>query len=273
MAGTRTSTCETDGSSPQAIQYMDLAHASATMRAYQSGFRQFKKWCELNGHEFLPPTEQTVGNYLAIHADQYSLATLNLRISAIQYHCHEAGAGLNLWHPSIRRVLRGIQMSKKEPQKHAAAFTPEDINALVSAAGGDLGGKRDRALILVGFAGAFRRSELVGIDVEHAKEAPDGMVVFVPRSKTDQGGHGAVVEIGYGSNPETCPVLALRGWLAAWGSRSVRCSGRWISGATCARTDFPTMACGRSSCVSAKRPTSSCQRVITCQRTGCGPAS
>lgn len=65
----------------------------------------------------------------------------------------------------------------------------------------------------------FRRSELVGIDVEHAKEAPVGMTVFVPRSKTDQRGHGAGVEISYCNNLETCPVLALRDWLAASGIR------------------------------------------------------
>jgi integrase len=89
----------------------------------------------------------------------------------------------------------------------------DDIRAVVDATDAGLIGIRDRALILIGFAGAFRRSELVGLDFEDCSFSKDGLTITLRRSKTDQTGDGRKIGIPYGSNPETCPVRVLQGWI------------------------------------------------------------
>jgi integrase len=92
-----------------------------------------------------------------------------------------------------------------------------EVKKLSRACGTDFAGARDRALFLVGFAGALRRSELVGLDVEHVTWTDDGMKLLIERSKTDAEGEGAEIAIPRGRSPETCPVTALQQWLTAGG--------------------------------------------------------
>ena len=111
-----------------------------------------------------------------------------------------------------------MPVSCKEPRHRTGALarlrvTVLDLREMVEELGIDAAGCRDRALLLLGFAGALRRSELVGIDVEDVVEVPDGLTVHLRRSKTDQEGAGRLVGIPYGSNPSTCPVRAWRAWL------------------------------------------------------------
>ncbi len=105
------------------------------------------------------------------------------------------------------------------PAQKAAALT-DDIRAMVDATDAGLIGVRDRALILLGFAGAFRRSELVGLDVEDCAFGKDGLTVTLRRSKTDQEGAGRKIGIPYGSNPETCPVRTVQTWIETAAVRS-----------------------------------------------------
>jgi len=117
----------------------------------------------------------------------------------------------------VRDVLQGIKREKGSAPAAKAAAVTTIIRAMVETLDDDLKGKRDRALILLGFAGAFRRSELVGLTVATVQFTSDGLVVRLAHSKTDQEGQGESKGIPYGSTPATCPVRALRAWLDAAG--------------------------------------------------------
>src|SRR6185295_8946823 len=113
----------------------------------------------------------------------------------------------------VKNTMKGIRRTLgTAPAQKAAALT-DDIRAMILVADPGLIGLRDRALILLGFAGAFRRSELVGLDVEDCVFGNDGLTVTLRRSKTDQQGAGRKIGIPYGANPETCPVRTVQGWI------------------------------------------------------------
>ncbi|MHB9108558.1 MAG: site-specific integrase [Armatimonadota bacterium] len=115
----------------------------------------------------------------------------------------------------MRQVLRGIRRTIGTASKGKAPILSADIAAMVAMLPDTLLGLRDRTLLLVGFAGGFRRSELAGISVEHLEETDEGVKILLPRSKTDQEGRGRLVAILRGKNPATCPVRALRAWREA----------------------------------------------------------
>ncbi|MFC0385554.1 tyrosine-type recombinase/integrase [Muricoccus vinaceus] len=127
--------------------------------------------------------------------------------------------------PAISATMRGILATHGKPARPAAALTSAEVKRLLASCGTDVAGVRDRALLLVGFAGALRRSELVGIDREHLRFTSEGMTVLIPRAKRDQEGEGASIGIPRGLNPLSCPVRAVEAWLKRsrieWG----RCSG------------------------------------------------
>lgn len=113
----------------------------------------------------------------------------------------------------VRATLKGIRRTKGTAATQKAPTLTDDIRAMIDATDAGLIGTRDRALVLLGFAGAFRRSELVGLDVEDCLFGKDGLTVTLRRSKTDQIGVGRRIGIPYGSNPETCPVRTVQGWM------------------------------------------------------------
>jgi integrase len=113
----------------------------------------------------------------------------------------------------VVNTMKGIRRTKGTAPAQKAPALSDDIRAMVRASDGGLIGMRDCAMILLGFAGAFRRSELVGLMVEDCAFGKDGLTVTLRRSKTDQTGEGRKVGIPYGSNPETCPVRNVREWL------------------------------------------------------------
>lgn len=161
----------------------------------------------------MPASPETVGAYLAAAGLGYALPTLRRRVAAIARAHRMAGHPLDTKHPAIRETLRGIARTHGEPARRSAALTTDEIRALVAVCGDDLTGLRDRALLLLGFAGALRRSELVGIEVNHVRSTSAGLRIVIPRSKTDGGGAGAEIGIARGAHEETCPVRALRAWM------------------------------------------------------------
>ncbi|HTW72341.1 MAG TPA: site-specific integrase [Acetobacteraceae bacterium] len=197
--------------------YQASADAPGTLRAYRADLENFKAWCVSHGFEPMPAAPETVGAYLAAAGLGYALPTLRRRVAAIARAHRIARHPLDTKHPAIRETLRGIARTHGEPAKRSAALTTGDIKRLVAVCvcGDDLAGLRDRALVLLGFAGALRRSELVGIDVEHVRSTPGGLRLLIPRSKTDAAGEGAEIGIMRGTQSETCPVRALRAWLRA----------------------------------------------------------
>ena len=113
----------------------------------------------------------------------------------------------------VRNTMKGIRRTIGTAPGQKAATLTDDIRAMVDATDACTIGIRDRALILLGFAGAFRRSELVGLDVEDCAFGKDGLTVTLRRSKVDQEGVGRKIGIPYGSNPETCPVRTMQAWM------------------------------------------------------------
>ena len=195
--------------------YQAAADAPATLRAYAADLANFKGWCEAHGFEPMPANPETVGAYLSAAGLGYALPTLRRRVAAIARAHRIAKHPLDTRHPAIRETLRGIARAHGQPPRRSAALTTDEIRRLVEVCGDDLAGLRDRALLLIGFAGALRRSELVGLDVAHVRTTPAGLRLMLPRSKTDAAGEGAEIGITRGSQAETCPVRAFRAWLRA----------------------------------------------------------
>ena len=113
----------------------------------------------------------------------------------------------------VSEVWKGIKRMKGTAQHGKKPFLTPDLRHIIAELPQDLRGLRDRALLLAGFAGGFRRSELAALQVEDLETSPDGLIVRLGRSKTDQEGQGRPVALPYGSDPQTCPVRALRAWL------------------------------------------------------------
>jgi integrase len=184
-----------------------------TLRGYQSDWRDFCAWCEGHSSSPLPAAPDTVASYIAECAGRLKPGSIQRRLNAIA-EAHKA-AGVDSPTPSgmVRNTMKGIRRTLgTAPVQKTAALT-DDIRATVDAADPGLIGSRDRALILLGFAGAFRRSELVGLEVEDCAFSKDGLTVKLRRSKTDQQGAGRKIGIPYGSNPDTCPVRTVQAWL------------------------------------------------------------
>jgi integrase len=198
---------------PQVRDYIRASKAENTLRGYQSDWRDFCGWCEGHGLRPLPALPETVASYIAECAGHLKPGSIRRRLNAIA----EAHKAVGLESPThagiVRNTMKGIRRTKgTAPIQKAPALT-EDIRAMVDATDAGMMGLRDRALILLGFAGAFRRSELVGLDGEDCSFGKDGLTITLRRSKTDQQGEGRKIGIPYGSNPETCPVRNLQSWL------------------------------------------------------------
>ena len=200
----------------RARDYTKESKAPNTRRAYAADWRDFRAWCVLHGRPSLPASPETVALYLSDLAERCKTSTLQRRLAAIS-QAHQA-AGQNAHevptkHATVRAVMSGIRRTKGTAQRGKAAAVTAVVRAMVEGAPDRLLGLRDRALLLLGFSGAFRRSELVALDVEDLEFTGDGLVVTQRRGKTDQEGEGRKIGIPFGGNPDTCPVRAVREWL------------------------------------------------------------
>jgi integrase len=195
--------------------YQDAADAPATLRAYASDLKTYQAWCAQHGLTALPATPEVVGAFLAAAGEGYAMQTLRRRVAAIARASGVAGHPLDTKHPAIRETLRGIGRTHGSRGRRSAALTTKELKALSGICELGLAGDRDRALLLVGFAGALRRSELVGLDVERLAWSDDGVKLLLAKSKTDQEGAGAEVMLVFGRHAATCPVQALQAWLRA----------------------------------------------------------
>src|SRR5437764_569040 len=190
--------------------------AAATRRAYGSDFRIFQAWCRDRGVSALPAPAESVAAFLAHDVGTGTRpSTLGRRVAAIRYAHKLAGHPTPTDDERVKATMRGIRRSFGTAPRKKAPATAERIISMALAAGDDMKGLRDRALLLVGFAGAFRRSELVALNCEDIEESELGFKVTIRHSKTDQEGQGQVIAIVRGSI--ACPVAALRAWLTAAG--------------------------------------------------------
>jgi len=190
------------------------ARSENTRRAYRSDWKKFAGWCEGHGLEAMPASPMTVIAFLSDMAPGHTASTIERYTATITKAHKVAGHPSPLSDPGVQEVLSGIRKTRGMlPAQKRAAVLPILRKMCATCPQDTLRGVRDRAVLLVGWAGAFRRSEIVLIRVEDLKFVDEGVMVAVPRSKTDQEGRGQVVAIPYGSDPRTCPVRTLKRWL------------------------------------------------------------
>lgn len=204
----------------RARDYVRAAKAANTERAYRGDWQDFAAWCQANGLAPLPALPSSVGLYLAAKASELRPATLNRRLIAITAAHRAAGHSLDTRAREIRETLAGIKRTHGTAQACKAPTLTADIRAMTAAQPDSLLGLRNRAVLLIGFAGAFRRSELAALDLADLDFGRDGLIVTLRRSKTDQEGEGRTIGIPYGSDPATCPVRTAQDWIARAGIKA-----------------------------------------------------
>src|SRR5579872_285770 len=197
----------------QAREFARHSKAENTLRGYRTDWRDFCAWCERKSLQPLPASPETVASYIAECAGRLKVGSIQRRLNAVAEAHKAAGLESPTASGMVRNTLKGIKRTLGTAVAQKAPAVTEDIRAMVDATDAGLIGLRDRALILLGFAGAFRRSELVSLAAEDCGFGKDGLTVTLCRSKTDQEGAGRKVGIPYGANPETCPVRNLRIWM------------------------------------------------------------
>lgn len=191
----------------QVEDFVRQSLAPTTLRAYRADLDHFTAWGGV-----IPATDSMVANYLAAHAHILAIATLTRRLATIS----QAHAMIGVESPTgsalVRATMRGIRRSRGTAQKRAKPLLRDDLLLVLDHMGDDVRSLRDRALLLLGFAGGFRRSELVGLDAADLETVRQGMIVTLRRSKTDQEGHGRQIGIPLGRTRH-CPVAAVGKWL------------------------------------------------------------
>ena len=206
-----------------ARDYARQATAENTNAAYKADWAHFTRWCHRRGANALPPSPELIGLYIANCAapdttgSALSVSTIERRLSGLAWQYQQRGFSLDRKDRHIATVLAGIRRKHARPPVQKEAVLAEDILAMIATLPFDLRGLRDRAILLIGYAGGLRRSEIVSLDVAR-DDTPDsggwiqiedaGAVLFL-RGKTGW----REVEIGRGSSDQTCPVHALEQWL------------------------------------------------------------
>ena len=202
----------------QVREFIRASKAESTLRGYKSDWRHFCKWSQEHSLCPLPASPEAVASYISECAGHLKVGSIQRRLNAIA-EAHKAVGPVALDSPTaagiVKNTLKGIKRTLGTAAVQKAPALTDDIRTMVNATDAGLIGLRDRALILLGFAGAFRRSEVVGLDMGDLDLGRDGLTVTLRRSKTDQDGAGRKIGIPYGSNPDTCPVRVLQSWLEA----------------------------------------------------------
>ncbi|HEY1336327.1 MAG TPA: site-specific integrase [Bryobacteraceae bacterium] len=195
--------------------YLNNTRAANTYKAYAADWRDFEGWCAAHRLPPLPAAPQTVMLYLSdLGGAGKKASTIGRRLAALAHVHRYAGYESPSESRGVRELLAGMRRLHGTAAHGKEALLADDLRAMIRRLGASLRDRRDRALLLVGFAGAFRRSELTAIQMEDVKYVAEGMVIDLRRSKTDQEGQGREVPIPFGPRTETCPVAAFRGWVA-----------------------------------------------------------
>ncbi|MEB2361266.1 MAG: tyrosine-type recombinase/integrase [Bryobacterales bacterium] len=199
------------------MRFAKNKRAENTTKAYDYAWRAFCTWCEGARRQSLPAEPDTVALWVA------SLLVSGLRPSTVRLHI----CGVNSVHkangypaPFDRRVgaiITGAQRTQEYVPLAKVAMTPEQLREVSSRLGDDAQAVRDRAVLVVGFATGLRRSELVALRAEDVSFVPEGLRIYIRRSKTDQKGEGRMLGVFAGKYPETCPIETLRAWFAIRG--------------------------------------------------------
>src|SRR5580698_2463430 len=172
--------------SEQVRDFIRASKAESTIRGYRADWRSFCGWCDSHGLYPLPASAETVASFIAECAGRLKVGTIQRRLNSIAEAHKAVGLKSPTHHPMVTNTMKGIRRTKGTAAEQKTPTLTDDIRAMVDATDTGIIGTRDRALMLLGFAGAFRRSELVGLDVEDCTFGKDGLTVTLRRSKTDQ---------------------------------------------------------------------------------------
>jgi integrase len=202
-----------------ADQAEGFAHASkskATRRAYAADLRDFTGFCYQHGVEVFPASPQTVALYLTQLAATKAVATIARRMVAIARAHKDAGHANPVADPHVRSIVQGIRRTKSTKQRKKDPLTGDRLReALASIDGSTLKGKRDRAMFLLAWFTAARRSEIAALDLADLRFERSGLVVTIRRSKTDQTGDGREIGVPHIQDADLCPVRAVQAWIGA----------------------------------------------------------
>ncbi len=201
----------------ETLQNLKNSKAVNTLRAYESDYKDFSFFCVKNSFSSLPTNPKILSLYLTHLSKTCKFSTLKRRIASISVIHKIKGHHIDMKHPLIIENLLGIKRTKGSNQKAKKPILISDLKVLINVINKlkikEIRKKRDKALILIGFAGGFRRSELVAIDYEDVEFVREGVKIFVKRSKTDQSGEGMTKAIPSFTSTLYCPVLHLEDWM------------------------------------------------------------
>ena len=201
----------------ETIKNLRNSKSANTLRAYQSDYNDFSLFCSKNGFQAMPTQPKILALYLT-HLSSYSkYSTLKRRLASINILHKTKGHYIDTKHPIIMENLMGIKRTNGSNQKGKKPLLINDLKLLIEAIHQSkekhFRKTRDKALVLIGFSGGFRRSELVDIEYEDIEFVTEGVKIFVKRSKTDQSGEGMTKAIPYFDNENFCTVKALKNWI------------------------------------------------------------
>ena len=200
----------------ETLKNLKSSKALNTLRAYKADYKHFTLFCVKHGFKSMPSEPKVVSLYLTHLSQNSKFSTLKRRLASISVIHKLSGHYIDTKHPMITENLMGIKRVKGSYQKAKKPILINELKLIVNVIDKDKNEKRrkkNKALILVGFAGGFRRSELVAIDYEDVDFVTEGVKIFVKRSKTDQSGEGMTKGIPYFSNSDCCPVISLKNWI------------------------------------------------------------
>ena len=201
----------------ETLKNLKNSKAKNTLRAYQADFKDFSIFCSKNGFNSIPTEPKILSLYLTHLSATSKFSTLKRRIASISVVHKMKGHYLDTKHPIVMENLHGIRRAKGTKQLGKKPILINDLKSIINAI--DQFNKiekkklRDKAILLVGFSGGFRRSELVEIEYDDVEFVSEGVKIFIKRSKTDQSGEGMIKAIPYFENKNFCPVVNLKKWI------------------------------------------------------------
>mgnify|MGYP001380251342 CR=1 FL=1 len=205
----------------ETIKNLKNSKAPNTLRAYQADFKNFSSFCIKNGLSSMPTEPKILSIYLTHLSKTSKFSTLKRRIASISVIHKMKGHYLDTKHPIIMENLLGIKRTFGSRQSPKKPILINDLKSIINVIDEEkINGKRDKSIILIGFAGGFRRSELVNIEHEDVEFVQEGVKIVIKRSKTDQSGEGNIKAIPYFNNEKYCPVKALKNYMSYEFSKS-----------------------------------------------------
>lgn len=200
----------------QTIENIKNSRTNNTLRAYRADFRDFEKFCNELSFKSVPATPKVVSLYITHLSNKTKFSTIKRRLASIKVFHNLSSNYIDLKHPIIVQNLSSIKRQIGTFQKAKKPISIDQLKKIVfeiNKEKKDIERIRNKALILIGFSGAFRRSELVSIILQDLEFVEEGVKIFIRKSKTDQSGEGMVKAIPYFKNNLFCPVISLKEWV------------------------------------------------------------